>query len=107
MAAHHRRRARVEGPENKVAKMATLDKRFTAHTAAKTGEPERTIQRDAARGAALGADLDRIAGTSLDRASELDALAGMSPEQRAPIIDPAVNGEEISAVTGFRRARAK
>lgn len=39
----------MEAPENKVAKMATLDKRFTAHTAAKTGEPERTIQRDAAR----------------------------------------------------------
>jgi ParB family transcriptional regulator, chromosome partitioning protein len=72
--------------------------RFTAVTAAKTGKPERTIRRDAARGKALGPDLDRIAGTSLDKGSELDALATIPPQQRAPIIDRAVAGEEVSAV---------
>ncbi|MHC2276376.1 hypothetical protein ACVME8_002987 [Bradyrhizobium diazoefficiens] len=48
--------------------------RFTADTAAKTGKPERTVQRDATRAKALGADLDRVAGTSLDKGAELDAL---------------------------------
>ncbi|APG13751.1 hypothetical protein BKD09_35880 [Bradyrhizobium japonicum] len=33
---------------------------FTADTAAKTGKPERTIQRDATRAKALGPDLDRV-----------------------------------------------
>ena len=47
--------------------------RFTADTAAKTGKPERTIRRDATRAKALGADLDRVAGTSLDKGVELDA----------------------------------
>jgi hypothetical protein len=41
--------------------------RFTAVTAAKTGKPERIIQRDATRAKALGPDLDRLAATSLDK----------------------------------------
>lgn len=56
------------------AKLA--DASFTADTAAKTGKPERTIQRDATRAKALGPDLDRVAGTSLDKGIELDPLAG-------------------------------
>jgi ParB family chromosome partitioning protein len=71
--------------------------RFTADTARKSGKSERAVQRDAARGAALGEDLDRIAGTSLDKGSELDALVGLSPEQRAPLIERAVAGENVSA----------
>jgi hypothetical protein len=39
---------------------------FTADTATKTGKPERTIQRDATPAKALGSDLERVAGTSLD-----------------------------------------
>ncbi|MDA9506119.1 hypothetical protein XI09_16055 [Bradyrhizobium sp. CCBAU 11386] len=35
---------------------------FTSDTSAKTGKPERTIQRDATRAKALGADLDRVIG---------------------------------------------
>ena len=51
--------------------------RFTADTAAMTGKPERTIQRDATGAKALGSDLDRVAGTSLDKGAELDALTAM------------------------------
>jgi hypothetical protein len=51
--------------------------RFTTDTARRTGKPERTIRRDATRAEALGPDLDRVAGTSLDKGSELDALAAM------------------------------
>jgi len=58
---------------NATAKLAGAS--FTADTAAKTGKPERTIRRDATRAKALGADLDRVAGTSLDKGAELDALA--------------------------------
>jgi ParB family transcriptional regulator, chromosome partitioning protein len=72
--------------------------RFTADTANRTGKPERTIRRDATRAKRLGPDLDRVVGTSLDKGSELDALVGPSPEQRAPIIDLAVAGEQVSAV---------
>jgi ParB family chromosome partitioning protein len=74
------------------------DDRFTADTASKTGRSERSVQRDVARGAALGDDLDRIEGTSLGKGSELDALAAMPPEQRAPLIERAVSGETVSAV---------
>lgn len=48
--------------------------RFTASTAAATGKSERAVQRDAERGDALGDDLAAIAGTSLDKGVELDAL---------------------------------
>jgi hypothetical protein len=47
--------------------------RFTASTAAATGS-ERAVQPDAERGDALGEDLAAIAGTSLDKGVELDAL---------------------------------
>lgn len=52
--------------------------RFTADTAAKTGQSERSIQRDAERGAKIaGTVLDLIKGTPLDTASYLDALKAM------------------------------
>ncbi|MFG1359120.1 hypothetical protein [Xanthobacter pseudotagetidis] len=48
---------------------------FAADAALKTGRDERTVRRDAARGEALGESLKDIAGTSLDKGVELDALA--------------------------------
>ena len=70
---------------------------FTSATSQATGKDERTIRRAAARGAALGDDLEKIAGTSLDKGVEIDALAKMTPEQRAPIIEAAKSGESVSA----------
>lgn len=76
----------------------TVADRFTADTAAKTGKAERTIQRAAKRGKEIGAEiLSKIAGTSLDKGVELDALASLTPEKRAPIIERAVAGEKVSA----------
>ena len=50
--------------------------RFTADTAAKTGKSERSIQMDAARGAAIAEDvLQEIAGTELDKGVVLDRIA--------------------------------
>jgi hypothetical protein len=50
---------------------------FVAEKVAKSGRSKTAVALDATRGKALGADLDRIAGTSLDKGSELDALAAM------------------------------
>lgn len=69
---------------DQVADFATRSERFTAATADATGKSERTIRQAASRGAALGDDLRAIAGTSLDKGVELDALAKMAPEERAP-----------------------
>lgn len=71
---------------------------FAAATAAATGGTDRTVRRAAARGEKLGADLlDRIAGTSLDKGAELDALAALPTEQREDLVTRAVAGEAVSA----------
>lgn len=70
---------------------------FAAATAAITGESKRSINQHLARAEALGDDLDRVAGTSLDKGVELDALAKLPEEQRAPLIERAQAGEKVSA----------
>lgn len=40
-----------------------------------SGRSRTAVARDATRAKALGPDLDRVAGTSLDKGAELDALA--------------------------------
>lgn len=66
---------------NATAKLA--DASFTADTAKKTGKSPRTIQRVVQRAAKNGrVDLARIAGTSLDRGAELDALPLVPPSCR-------------------------
>jgi hypothetical protein len=47
--------------------------RYTADAAKKTGKSERAVQREAARGAAIS-DVASLAGTSLDKGDELDAV---------------------------------
>lgn len=77
--------------------------RFTAATAKATKRSERAVQRDARRGEVLGSDAVRIAGTSLDKGVELDALAAMPPEHRAPLIERAAAGEAVSARAPAKR----
>jgi hypothetical protein len=48
---------------------------FAESTADATGKDRRSVERAAARGEALGEDLHSVAGTSLDKGVELDALA--------------------------------
>jgi len=72
-------------------------KSFAASTAAVTGESKRSINQHLARAEALGDDLDKVTGTSLDKGVELDALKAMTPEQRAPLIERAQAGEKVSA----------
>lgn len=70
---------------------------FAADTAKVTGESKSQINRHVARAEALGDDLDKVTGTSLDKGVELDALKAMPPEQRAPLIERAQAGECVSA----------
>ena len=70
---------------------------FAAATAAATGQSKATTNRAIARAEALGDDLEKVTGTSLDSGVEMDALAAMPPEQRAPLIERAQAGEKVSA----------
>lgn len=70
---------------------------FADSTSASTGRDPRSVRRDAARGEALGEDLKRIPGTSLDKGVELDALAKLPPEEREEIVSRAQRGERVSA----------
>ena len=72
-------------------------KAFAAETAAVTGQSVRSIQRDIARADALGDDLKRLFGTSLDKGVEIDALAKMPEPERKELIERAVAGEKVSA----------
>lgn len=80
----------------KSAQVEHSKNRFTKDTAAKTGKSEQTIRRDATRAKRVDV-LPDVVGTSLDKGSELDALAKLSgPEQRA-LAARAKAGEKVSA----------
>lgn len=70
---------------------------FAADTAQAAGMTKQDINRHLSRADALGPDLAAVAGTSLDKGVELDALKAMPPEQRAPLIARAQAGEPVSA----------
>lgn len=78
--------------------------RFTSSTAATAGRSERSVQRAASRGEAIGADnLTRIAHTSLDKGEELDALARLDPAERKDVIERAAAGEKVSAKNELKK----
>jgi hypothetical protein len=78
---------------------ANLADAFTSETAKKMGTSVRTVQRIVQRAADIGrADLTRVAGSSLDRKTELDALAHLPPITREALIEHAEAGMEVSAV---------
>ena len=73
-------------------------KGFAAETSTVSGMTKQAINRHVARAEALGDDLDRIVGTSLDKGTELDALAAMPTPERAALVDRAAAGEQVTAV---------
>ena len=80
----------VHGGDRKSSRqIGDLNDRFTADTAERTGRSERAVQRAAARGEALGADLNRIVGTSLDKGVEMDAVPADVRHHGAPICSAA------------------
>lgn len=72
-------------------------KEFAAETAEVSGESKRAINQHLARADALGDDLERITGTSLDKGTEMDALKAMPEPERKELIDRAAAGEKVSA----------
>ena len=76
--------------------------RYTADAAKKTGKSERSIQREAARGAAIP-DVAALAGTSLDKRAELDALARLPPDEQHKLAERAKAGEKVSAKTHAKK----
>lgn len=78
---------------------------FAAETSAASGESKRRVNEHLARAEALGDDLDEIAGTSLDKGVELDALKDMAHEDRRELIQRAKAGEAVSARSEEDRER--
>ena len=70
---------------------------FAADTASVSGESKRDVNRHLARAEAIGEDLERVTGTSLDKGVELDALAKLPEPERKELIDRAEAGEQVSA----------
>jgi hypothetical protein len=71
---------------------------FTTATVAASGMKRRTVETAAARGEAITPEkLEKIAGTSLDKGVELDALAKLPAHKRDELIDAALRGERVSA----------
>ena len=70
---------------------------FASETAAAAGMTKQAINQHLARADALGDDLDRIHGTSLDKGVEMDALKAMPEPERKELIDRAAAGEKVSA----------
>ena len=84
---------------------ANLAPAFATATAAVTGLAERSVQRGVARAATLGPDLlKRLAGTSLDRGTELDALAALPLEARDELVERAVAGKQVSAAATLKKS---
>jgi len=81
--------------------------RYTKDTAKKTGDSERTIQRNVKRGNDIP-NVTELAGTSLDQGDELDALAKLkdvAPDLQADLIERAKNGQHVSAKAEIEKIR--
>jgi ParB-like chromosome segregation protein Spo0J len=71
---------------------------FTAATAEISGKSPRAMELAVARGKAIKPEkLAKIVGTSLDKGTELDALAKTPSAKREELIERAVRGEGVSA----------
>ena len=87
----------VVPPEIGYGKPPPQRQKFASETAAISGESKRDVNRHLARAEAIGDDLERVTGTSLDKGVELDALAKLPEPERKELIDRAEAGEQVSA----------
>lgn len=71
-------------------------KRFTAETAKATGRSERSVQRDALRGAKIDLDaLEILEGTVGDKGVNLDAIARLDPDEQVKAARRAAQGKPV------------
>lgn len=89
--------AKVGSPEIGYGKPPAQEHGFATSTASVSGESKTAINRHLARAEAIGDDLERVTGTSLDKGVELDALAKLPEPERKDLIARAEAGEEVSA----------
>ena len=98
------------GGDRKSEKIRTTNCRsdpFTADTAAKTGKSKRTVERIIAIANELGeAVLTGIAGTSLDSKAGLKLLMETEAEERWPLVERAVAGEDVIPEKAKRQCNA-
>lgn len=83
--------------------------RFSEVMSKATGKSERAVQMIARPGKALGRDVLRVAGTSLDSRTELDALAALAKQDReaaVTLMDQAAAGEKVSATAAMASIKA-
>lgn len=77
--------------------------RYTKQAADKQQASERTVQREVSRGEALPeAILTKAAGTALDTGEQLDALAKLTPQRAAELVDRAAAGDKVNAVAAVK-----
>jgi len=69
---------------------------FAAETAKATGRSKTAVKRDATRAEKVKV-LDQIAGTSLDKGDELDALAKLPEAEQRALAQRVKGGEQVSA----------
>lgn len=84
-------------PEIGYKKPPPQTKGFAASTAELTGETKQSINRSVARAEAIGPNLLRVVGTSLDKVAELTALAKLPEPERTALIERAEAGEKVTA----------
>jgi ParB family transcriptional regulator, chromosome partitioning protein len=81
---------------------------FIDSHAKQTGRHRATIAREISEAAKIGDDvLKKIVATTLDRPSEITALAAMDERERQEIVDRAVAGEKVSAAKTQRKANIR
>jgi ParB-like nuclease domain len=109
-ALHEQEHPKSKGgrPSKTVPKAGKVSKpeRFTKAHAKRTGRSEAAVQQDVAEATVLGDDvMKKIVGTSLDKPSEITALAAMDEQERQQIIERAVAGETVSALKPERMSK--
>jgi ParB/RepB/Spo0J family partition protein len=75
-----------------------LSDAFTTDVAKKTGQTPRNVRRIAARSPTVTA-FPGIVRTSLDKGSEIDAMAKLPREKQRSLVEAAQRGEKVSAIT--------
>jgi len=88
---------------SKVRQVGEANPRFTKETARKTGQSERTIQRDVQRAEACAGVINDVVGTSLDKGDELDALAELPADEQRKLVERAKTGAKVSAKTRVKQ----
>lgn len=70
---------------------------FASETATVAGISKQSVNEHIARADALGDDIGKVTGTSLDKGVELDALAKLDTAARSDLIERAQAGEVVTA----------